>query len=309
MHEQATRHDDGIYFGLPEDQYHSDPALGSSDLKKLRESPPTYWFESPYNPLWEPSKTTPAKMLGTARHKLVLEGVDAFKARYAPRFHNGSTREGKAENDDIARSGKIGLKFDEFSQIMQSGAMIRSNPSIKDAFAGGCGSEVSIFWTAEDGIRRKARIDYWKMNASVDLKNVANEYRRDFRTACRGAISTYRYDMQAAHYARARASAVKLWGDGLVFGDYDRKVVEPCIHDRPVAWVWIFYQTAGAPLTWGTVLSPANPILEAATADIEIAEDNLKAFMDRFGPDTPWIIDEPLSELDMNDLPAWHGRY
>ena len=275
----------------------------------MRESPPTFWFESPFNPLWQPSDTTPAKILGTARHKLVLEGPEAFKARYAPRFHNGSTKEGKAENAAIAEAGKIGLPFEGYSAIMQSAAMIRSNPSIKDAFTGGCGSEVSIFWTGPDGFRRKARIDYWKMNASVDLKNVANQYSREFPTACRAAIATYRYDIQAAHYATARAQAARLWESGLVFGDYDRKAVEPCIHERPVAWVWIFYQSNGAPLTWGTVISPENPILQAARADIEIAEQNLRTFMDKFGPDTPWIVDEPLRELDINELPAYFGRY
>ena len=309
MHEAVTRHDDGIYFGLDEQEYHRDMALGSSDLKKLRESPPTYWFESPLNPLWEPKDSTPAQQLGTARHKMVLEGADAFKRRYMPRTYSGSTREGKAENDAIAKAGKIGLKFDDYAQIMQSAAMIRSNPAIREAFTGGCGSEVSIFWTGADGLRRKARIDYWKMNASVDVKNVANQFTRDFRKACRDSVANYRYDVQAAHYAEARAAAFKLWQDGLAFGEYDRKLVDPCMHTNPVAWVWIFYQSAGAPLTWGTVLSPANPILEVARRDVDQAISNYREFMDRFGPETPWIIDDPLTELDANELPAWWARY
>lgn len=308
MHVDAIEHDPGIYFGIPEQQYHNDPALGSSDLKKLKESPPTFWFESKYNPLWEPSESTPAQRLGTARHKLVLEGRDAFVARYAPRMHSGNTKEGRRENEEIADAGKIGIPFEEFQSIMLSSAMIRSNPSISQAFEGGAGSEVSVFWRGEDGFRRKCRFDYFKKNAIVDLKNVANMFNKDFPTACREAIANYRYDMQAAHYLNGRAVARQFWKEKKVFGDFDRKALEACMHDGPIAWVWIFYQSSGAPLTWGAVISPENPILQLARTHIGMAEENLRQYVERFGVDTPWIHDEPLRELDVNELPGWWAR-
>ena len=30
-----TLHEDGIYFGMSDEEYHADPALGSTGLKKL----------------------------------------------------------------------------------------------------------------------------------------------------------------------------------------------------------------------------------------------------------------------------------
>ena len=32
-------HPPGIYFGLDEDEYHADPSLGSSDVRRLRNVP------------------------------------------------------------------------------------------------------------------------------------------------------------------------------------------------------------------------------------------------------------------------------
>jgi hypothetical protein len=41
---------DGIYLNLPEDDYHADPALSASGIKKLLQSPADYWFTSVHNP-------------------------------------------------------------------------------------------------------------------------------------------------------------------------------------------------------------------------------------------------------------------
>ena len=39
-------HPDGIYFGLPEDEYHADQALGSTSLKMLAKGAADYWWGS-----------------------------------------------------------------------------------------------------------------------------------------------------------------------------------------------------------------------------------------------------------------------
>ena len=88
--------DPGIYFGLDENAYHADPALGSTDMKKLAESPPDYWFESSHNPMREPSEDTPSRLFGRAVHKFVLEGRGAFESTYAPPDYSGATKDGKA---------------------------------------------------------------------------------------------------------------------------------------------------------------------------------------------------------------------
>lgn len=308
MHEKAIAHAPGIYFGLDEQEYHNDPALGSSDIKRLHDSAPAYWFGSPHNPLWEPSESTPAQKLGTARHKCVLEGEAAFVARYAPTYYSGATKDGKAELASIDADGKIPLKFDDYAAVLQSARYIRSNQYLATAFSGGAGAEVSIFWTDIAGRRMKARFDYLKPRATVDLKNTANMYSKDFPSACRDAIARYRYDIQAAHYAEARKAAVLLYRDGLVSGDHDPEIMKACMHGQPTAWVWIFFQSTDAPLTWGATLSPGNPALAYGAQSRETALQTYDTFLERYGLDTPWLLEEPLAELSIDDMPAWWGR-
>src|SRR5262245_29067159 len=63
----------GVYFGLPAAEYHADPSLGSTDLKRLLQAPAVYWWHSHMNPDRPPSPDSPAKQKGRALHKLVLE--------------------------------------------------------------------------------------------------------------------------------------------------------------------------------------------------------------------------------------------
>lgn len=296
----------GIYFGLDESIYHADPALGSTSMKKLAESPPDFWFDSPHNPMREEDTDTAARLFGRAVHKFVLEGREAFERCYAPTDYPGNVKAGKEERERIAASGKQPIKRDDWNRIMMAGTIIRANPSISDAFTGGH-PEVSVFWE-RDGIRRKARFDYLKPRAVVDLKSNANTMQTDFVTSCRKSIASYRYDVQAAHYFEARGQVGALAEDGAVFGDHDHEWLRKVATTKEWAFVWIFYQSKGAPLTWGTTVSPGNGILDLARATLSKSEENYRAFVDRFGLDQPWVIEEPLEELDIADLPAWAFR-
>jgi PDDEXK-like uncharacterized protein DUF3799/SAP domain-containing protein len=84
----------GVYFGLPSTEYHADPSLGGSDLKRLLQAPAVYWWHSHMNPERPPSPDSPAKLKGRALHKLVLEGPEAFKATFVsepqPEAHPGA---------------------------------------------------------------------------------------------------------------------------------------------------------------------------------------------------------------------------
>lgn len=73
----------GIYFGFDEDKYHAAPWLGSGDHKRLRESPPDFWWNSWMNPLREADKETDARILGSAIHAYVLQGREIFDKQYA----------------------------------------------------------------------------------------------------------------------------------------------------------------------------------------------------------------------------------
>jgi PDDEXK-like domain of unknown function (DUF3799) len=76
-------HEPGVYFNLPAAEYHADPSLGSSDLKRLLQAPAVYWWRSHMNPERQPTPDSPSKQKGRALHKLVLEGDDAFASAFA----------------------------------------------------------------------------------------------------------------------------------------------------------------------------------------------------------------------------------
>ncbi len=318
---------EGVYFGLDEKVYHDDPALGSSDLKTLARSPPEFWFRSKFNSLWEPSEEdTPSKAYGTATHVMVLEGREKFNRLYLPVHEKGNTAAGKAERARAERLGKIWITQDFYERIELSGAMVRGNPELSQAFTGGVGSEVSIFWTCpRSGIRKKARIDKLKPNATVDLKTVSNPYGEDFPTVCRKAISTYRYDVQMVAYAEARAQLGRLVADGKVYDRSDgRTAIDHKMLERAAAatsWanVWVFIQSTSAPLTWGAKISMSldedgrvvsgNGLVDIGRSAIEQAEANWAAYVKRFnGLSEPWMLREPLMEASIDDFPTWSFR-
>lgn len=296
-------HTPGVYFGLEESRYRADPALGSTDMKRLAYSPCDYWFGSVHNPHREPEESTNAQGFGLAIHKFVLEGREAFESLYAPTEFSGTTKDGKAERAAILEEGKTPIRRDEWDRIQMAGAMIRANPAISSAFSGGM-SEVSVFWE-RDGIRRKARFDYLKARAVVDLKSAGNQRSEEFSDACKRAIATYRYDVQSSHYGEARNLLREFVAAGAVHGDHDPEWLARVAQAQESAFVFIFFQSKGAPVTWGTTISPGNGTLDLGSATISRAERHYKEFSERFGFDQPWTIHDPLEELDVNQLPAW----
>jgi hypothetical protein len=73
----------GIYFSLPEADYHADEALGSTDIKKLCVDPIDWQFAR----LHVEDKETDALIYGRALHCRVLEGAEAFDKRYCRAFN------------------------------------------------------------------------------------------------------------------------------------------------------------------------------------------------------------------------------
>lgn len=298
----------GVYFGMPDSIYHADEALGSGDMKRLSYSPADYWFESPLNPLHEiDSDPTPAQIFGKAVHMNVLEGRVKFERHYGACEFPGNIKAGKLEREAIAASGKIAIKREDYDRIQQAGATMRANPELANAFSGGY-SEVSVFWDS-GGIRKKARLDYVKPRATVDLKSIRNSRAINFVEACRRAIAEYRYDIQVAHYAEGREAMRRLIAQGAIHNPPgDDAWLQAVASNEHYAWVFVFWQAEGAPLTWATKISPANGILDVARTAIVRAEENYRSHMERFGRDTPWLIAEPIDELAIEDMPSWWAR-
>lgn len=78
----------GIYFGMPDEEYHAIHACSSSGLKNLSVSSMDYWAQSVLNPEKQEEEAkgdgqlTP-RQLGSAYHTYICEGQSAFEQRYA----------------------------------------------------------------------------------------------------------------------------------------------------------------------------------------------------------------------------------
>lgn len=332
----------GIYCGLDEEEYHADPALGSTGLKKLLVSPPDYWWSSPLNPLKQESEETPALKYGKAVHKCVLEGVEQFTGIYAPKPRANDYESVLVTADDlrgflkdkgektsgnkpdlIARaaayddcpiildneiaefeaSGKIDLSRDDYNRVLAATKFIQANNHLSEAFTDGM-PEVSVFWE-EHGVRLKCRFDYLKYGALVDLKSIGNTKGIDFGRACFQAMANYNYPLSAAHYMNGRRQMKRLYQQDLIYGDFDEQWLKNVVNNPSFAFVFVFWQSKGSPITKGITLSPMNPIIERAENEIKSAIAVYKEYMDRFGSHTAWILEEPLVEADDSLMPAW----
>jgi len=89
---------DGIYFGLTEERYHGDPALGSTSIKELARKPCNWQYDR-----LRPRREIESEFLvwGRAWHCRVLEGKTAFEERYARPPQPGDYEGCLVTTDDI----------------------------------------------------------------------------------------------------------------------------------------------------------------------------------------------------------------
>jgi hypothetical protein len=302
---------DGIYFGLPFEDYLADPALGSTALRELRKNPTTYWHNSPMNPKRVVKKTSYLDR-GTAMHTMLLEGEGAFTATYlrgAPRTDDMTPAEKgaltKAEKTRAAGLGMLALPAEDYDRILEVREVIKDNAEIAGCFVNGI-HEVSVFWK-RDGVRRKARLDYLKPNGVGDLKSVSNTYGRDFVECCRMAIRNWDYHLQAAHYIEARSKIRAYANAGLVHGPHDAALFKRIADNPGLGWQWVFVCAEGAPDTYSISLTTDNPILEDARIDLEIGVSRYVKYMRRFGTER-WRLIRSVEELIWDDMPGYFAR-
>lgn len=301
------KHEPGIYFGMPDAEYHEDPALGSSAKKKLLGDPAAYWWESPLNPLKEDREETPSIIRGRAVHKFVLEGREAFDSAYGRCLHKGSIKAGIAEREEMKAGGKHPLVSKDYDRFVAAGTVIRLNPEIANAFSGGM-SEVSVFSTVMvDGeeVRIKGRWDYCKVRAISDLKTHDPMDGLSFEASCHRAMKQRGHALQAKDYLNLRAAVPQFLADGMIYGDHDHEWLAKVAAAKEYAFVLCFWASKGAPLTWGGVFSPNNPKMKDAQIDIESALRRYVDFRREFGEDKAWIRATPLEEIDPEKIENW----
>lgn len=295
---------EGIYFNLSAEDYHTDEALGSTSLKTLLKNPANFWFERHS----QERRDTAALSFGRQLHVCVLEGEEKFKKLYAPLAGALNTKVGKEEAAQIKNRGKEPIKKADFDKILQVNEYIKLNKPLAKAFQNGA-AEVSVFWTdTATGLRFKARFDYLKKHAIIDLKSIAGNGGKPFDEACMDAIASYEYLLSAAHYIEARKQMNRLFESDAVIGEYDKSWLSSVVGSEVFAFVFVFWQKTGAPLSKGIQISPQNPLLQVAAKQIQQACQNYQSYREKFGDKTPWLPCLEIEELTLEALPFWYTR-
>jgi hypothetical protein len=290
-------HPDGIYFNMPEAEYHADPALGSSGIRDLLQSPLTYWIKSPYNPNRE-EVDTPSTTLGTYVHDELLGKEKTFAVK--PKGMSFATKDGKAWRDTLPEETTI-ITHDMHHAAQMIFEALRLS-GIADHFKDGC-PEVSFFWTEPNGFRCKIRIDYLRGSDAFELKTYANTMNKDTETAIAHAIAANRYHISGHWYSigiakmRAMIQAKGEKAIGHASSDEQVQLVTDQIMKAEGGFpLWfIFMETGGIPnltvrrFAERDAAGEINAYFRAAKNETDRATSTFARYMESHGPASMWI--------------------
>ena len=280
---------------------------------------------------------------GKAYHKRILEGREAFDSCYAEELDKAEYPNALVTTDDLkarlkqigqpvggnkptlierlqehdskteiwavmlekharAHAGKEMLPSQTIYEIEYAAAMIEKHPDLSKCFTGGF-PEVSIFWE-DDGVPMKARLDYLKTQAVVDLKTFSNPHRKPIDRAIATAMANERYHIQAAVYTRALTAAKEHADLGRIYGE-DIPLNEwlERFHNMEQTFVFVFQQTGIAPVARAKVF-PKMLTYDCGKIAMEEAQRTFKEHRDRFG-DSPWVDMTPIGQFDDNEFPIY----
>ncbi|RVT93733.1 hypothetical protein [Sphingomonas crocodyli] len=215
---------------------------------------------------------------------------------------------------EAATKGRAQISAKQHRRIEIAARMIERDPDLSKAFAGGH-PEVAVFWyCARTGAPMKAKLDYLKLKAIVDLKSFSNSVGRPVDRAIDFAISGQRHFMGVIIYREAVATAKTMIAatDGACVFSADG--ADEAIHADRVAWarklaaqteppvcLWVYQQTGSAPVTRGRIM-PVGTVFTITEGAIQALKRKYVACTKAFGTD-PWIDVAPIRETADEDVP------
>lgn len=202
----------GVYPFLDPEEYHNDPAVGSSGIKQLNISPARYWFLSPRNPNRVTKKDTPALRFGKAYHAMRLEPKN-FPAYVAVEPEEWPTKAvcGVSQEEQKRRfkeynAHKTIITRTQYELMDQMFYGLQARPEHLNALRGGV-PECSIFWRDEEtGIMCKIRVDMFAPGWISDLKTIMSIEDKNLRYE----FPKRGYDVSGAMYMQGMMELKKM---------------------------------------------------------------------------------------------------
>jgi hypothetical protein len=339
----------GIYFNMPEAEYHAIPALSNSGIKCLASSPMLFWAKSWLNPNKEEIDRE-HHILGRAYHCRLMEGASAFALRFAVLPDKSEFKDLLVTDEDIRQAikdaggwpvsgnknkrveqlldldpsanvwdiivgehaiengGKAFITAEQWKRLEIAAYMIDRDPELSKAFSGGH-PEVSLFWHCPTtGVPMKARVDYLKHRAMIDLKSFGNQRERSIERAIAYEIAGYHYNIQPSVYFEGAAEVRKIvqrHGASAVHGLEDPSwALEWGQHLKPDEWLWVFQQKGPAPVTRGVWYPRAGTTKMVTDEIVAVQKRKFARCVEKFGAE-PWLDIEPIYKLADEDIPPF----
>lgn len=173
------------------EDHHKSEAVGSTLLKTIIKQTPAHYFHAKTHR----EESTPAQAFGTAIHAAILEPsyyIDRMVVE--PKFGGVGSKSAR-EEWHLMNHGKIILKPDQAQTIEGILKSISNHKQASKLIVEGHAEE-SLFWTdQETGVACKTRPDFKRENhIIINVKSTEDASTE----ACRKAIGTYSYHIQAA---------------------------------------------------------------------------------------------------------------
>jgi hypothetical protein len=269
----------GIYFGLSEKRYHTDPAISRSDILNIMDSPNTYWENSHLNP----NRKTMAErrvdeddkyelVLGRAYHCMIFE-----PASFRKRFWLFPT-----EKQDHARQMITDI---DYQRILESIKILRAGKD-SNRFLSNLFPEVTIIFD-DMGVRYRTRHDGFGLVASTEFKSARSldvgYLKKEFRI--RGI------DIQMALYLRARERFKEqyLAKEAEVYGAVPPNWFRTFMRQDMNEFVVIF-QRKTKPFPFQPLL-PEDDTKDSGEIKIRVNTNIYKYHLEKFG-NKPWPVSE-----------------
>jgi PDDEXK-like domain of unknown function (DUF3799) len=234
----------GVYISLPEEEYHADPALGSSGIKLLLKSPALYWDQSYLNPNKETDEEedTTAKKFGRAYHKLIRE-PEKFDSAF-------KIKEG-VKTSKIP--GTIGEG--EHKKLLKMRAQLANHPKQLALLVGGV-PEVSIFFEYEHRKKKymcKVRFDTFAPHWVSDLKTTRDISDRGLRYT----FGDYGYDISGAMYSIGAKCLKEMIRAGYKMpAEFDAEFIKEFLSEEDQIFAFVFQEKESPHLTRAWCMTP-----------------------------------------------------
>lgn len=174
-------------------EYHEHPAISKSDLDLIHRSPMHYQYRKAH-----PIEQTPALLIGSAVHKMVLES-DGFFDEFAvlPQIDRRTKAGKEAYNAFLEASAGKSIISEEIHQLSIDIAEAVSHHKTARALLSGGKAETSHFWKdIRTGLDCKCRPDYLRSGFCVDFKTTQDASPQAFEKSA----YKYRYHVQSYWY-------------------------------------------------------------------------------------------------------------